>query len=59
MADDLQNRGPQDRDRINVNESWELKYWSEKFGCSEQQLRDAVKKVGVMSADVEKELGGR
>jgi hypothetical protein len=48
MTDDLKNRGPADRSRINVNESWELKYWCKKFNCTEAQLKDAVKSVGVM-----------
>jgi hypothetical protein len=56
MADDLTNRGAQDRARVNVNEAHEVKYWTGKFGCTEAQLRAAVSKVGVMSADVEKEL---
>lgn len=28
MADDLSKRGPQDRSRINVNQDYELQYWS-------------------------------
>lgn len=47
MADDLTNRGPQDRGRVNVHEAHELDYWTEAMGCSEQQLRDAVAAVGV------------
>jgi len=57
MADDLNNRGGQDRLRINVNEPHEVRYWTQKFGCSEQVLRDAVANVGVMAAQVEAELG--
>ena len=56
MSDDLQARGPQDRSRINVNEEWELSYWSKKFGVSPDQLRDAVSQVGVSAAEVEKHL---
>ena len=56
MADDLKNRGPQDRARINVNEDHEVRYWTEKYGCTPEQLRAAVKSVGVMAADVEKQL---
>lgn len=53
MADDKSNRGPADRDRVNVNEPYEVRHWTEKFGCTEQQLRAAVKAVGVMAKDVE------
>lgn len=57
MADDLSKRGPADRTRINVNESWEVKWWCQHLGVTEQQLRDAVKKVGVMVTDVRRHLG--
>lgn len=53
MSDDKNNRGPADRSRINVNEDYELRYWSGKFGCSHEELKAAVQKVGVMAADVE------
>lgn len=56
MADDLSNRGPQDRSRVNVNEPHEIAWWTQKFGVSEQALRDAVKKAGVSAKDVEKLL---
>jgi hypothetical protein len=56
MADDKNDRGPADRTRVNVNEDYEVQYWSKKFGVSADQLRAAVKKVGVMASDVEKEL---
>jgi hypothetical protein len=58
MADDLDNRGPQDRSRVNVNEDYEVRYWCDKFGCTEDELRAAVDKVGVMADDVERELKG-
>lgn len=50
MADDLSNRGAQDRSRINVNEEHELRYWTETLNVSEDRLRAAVSEVGV-SAD--------
>lgn len=53
MADDLGKRGPQDRSRVNVNEPHEIAWWTQKFGVSEQQLREAVKKAGVSAKDVE------
>lgn len=43
--------------RINVNEPYELRRWCAHFGVTEQQLRDAVKKVGPMVADVKRHLG--
>jgi hypothetical protein len=58
MADNPENKGGQDRTRINVNQEHELRYWREKFGVSEEELRTAVEKVGVMVEDVERELKG-
>ncbi|URK95997.1 DUF3606 domain-containing protein [Pseudomonas sp. BYT-1] len=57
MADDLSNRGPHDRSRINIEESWEVRYWSQKFGVTEQQLKDAVRAVGQSAEAVQKQLG--
>ncbi|WP_036114449.1 MULTISPECIES: DUF3606 domain-containing protein [Luteibacter] len=56
MSDDKKNRGPADAQRINVNEDYEVRYWTETLGVSEEKLREIVKKVGVMAADVRKEL---
>jgi len=56
MADDKTKTTPQDAQRVNVHEDYEVRYWSEKFGCSAEELKAAVKKVGVMAKDVEKEL---
>ena len=57
MADDLHNRGPKDRARVNTSEAWELKYWAKEFGVTEDQLKAAVKAVGPMVTDVRKKLG--
>jgi hypothetical protein len=56
MSDDRSKKGVQDRTRINTSEDYELRYWSEKFGVSHDQLKAAVKKVGNSVAAVEKEL---
>lgn len=57
MADDLLKRGPSDAQRVNVNEAHELSYWTAKWGVTADEVRAAVKKVGVMARDVQKELG--
>ena len=59
MADDPAKRGPQDRSRVNVNEAWELNYWSEKFGVPAERLMDAVRQVGTRVEDVERHLTAR
>ena len=53
----MKNTGKQDRDRINTSEAHEVQYWTKALGVSEQQLKDAVKKVGSMAADVRAHLG--
>lgn len=59
MSDNLHNRGPADRSRVNVNESYEVRYWTQRFGCTESELRRAVAAVGVMADDVERHLRKR
>ena len=56
MSDDRSKKGIQDRTRINTNEDYELRYWSEKFGVTHDQLKAAVKKVGNSVTAVEEEL---
>lgn len=57
MSDDLKNRGQQDRLRVNVHEEHEVRYWTEKWGVSKEQLQKAVAEVGPMAVDVQKKLG--
>ncbi|PLY39439.1 DUF3606 domain-containing protein [Janthinobacterium sp. ROICE36] len=57
MSDDLNNRGQQDRIRINMHEEHEVRYWTQELGVSRDELAQAVKDVGVMAADVRKHLG--
>jgi hypothetical protein len=59
MADDKNRTGPQDASRINVNEKYELDYWSRKYGVTAEELRVAVQEVGVMAKDVEEHLKNR
>jgi len=43
-------------DCSNTNEDYEVRYWSEKFGVSPEQLKAAVRKVGNSAEAVEWEL---
>ena len=56
MADNLQNAGPQDRSRINVNEEWELRYWTKELGVSKERLEELVKEVGPSVSAVRQRL---
>lgn len=58
MADDKTKTGGQDRQRINVNEDYELRGWARKFDVTPEQLREAVKAVGTQADDVERHLKG-
>ncbi|WP_418123332.1 DUF3606 domain-containing protein [Chryseobacterium sp. PTM-20240506] len=57
MSDDLSKRRPQDATKINVNESWELDYWSEELGVTKERLKEAVRAVGTSVQDVKLYLG--
>jgi hypothetical protein len=57
--DNLSNCGPRDRERISVIEEWELRYWTDKFGVTERELRDAVDEVGPMVKDLARYLEAR
>ena len=57
MTDNKAKVGTSDRSRINLHERYEIDYWTRRWQTSEQQLRDAVKKVGPMVLDVAKCLG--
>jgi hypothetical protein len=59
VTDNKTQTGKADRDRINVNEDYELRDWSKKLGVTPDELKTAVKAVGVMAPDVEKHLKAR
>jgi len=46
MSDDKTKRGEPDRSRISLNEDYEVRYWTERFGVSKEQLAVAIQRVG-------------
>ena len=59
MSDEKTNATGQDRKRINVNQDYELRDWSKKFGITPDRLKEAVA-VGDRAEKVEAYLkGGR
>jgi hypothetical protein len=46
MADSTKKRARLDRNRINVDQAYELQYWKDVFDVSAQQLAKAVRQVG-------------
>jgi hypothetical protein len=57
MSDNKELTAPQDASRINVNERYEVAYWTRKFNVSEDQLRAAVSRAGVSAEAVARALG--
>jgi hypothetical protein len=55
MSDDKAQPRPRDPQRVNLDDE-ELEYWTHLFGCTRSELELAVKNVGVMAVDVEREL---
>ena len=43
MTHNARDGGRSDRSRINMNEDYEVQYWTMKFGCTKQQLEAAMK----------------
>ncbi|WP_333571389.1 DUF3606 domain-containing protein [Sphingomonas sp.] len=57
MVDDPALRGPQDRSRIALEEDYEVRYWTHKWGISQEELTQAVHQVGHSAAAVARHLG--
>jgi hypothetical protein len=51
-----QRRWSPELPRVNVDEDYELRYWSERFDVPKDEIEAAVKKVGTRVEDVAREL---
>jgi hypothetical protein len=56
MADNLEDRGIQDRNRINLSEERKIAYWTRKLGCTESELKETVREVGNSAETFRKHL---
>ena len=56
MPDDKTKTHPQDASRIDLNDPDEVRYWCDKFNCTEGQLAEAVRMVGDSAVHVEAEV---
>lgn len=56
MADDKTKVGGEDRQRISLNEDYEVRDWTESLGISREKLVDAVGAVGDRADDVREYL---
>ncbi len=52
MADNKNKTRPQDSSRINVNEAYELAYWSKALKVSKEKLKEVVSKAGTSARAV-------
>ncbi len=57
MSDDKSKTAPQDASRINVNESYELAYWTKTLGVTEERLKQLVKDHGVSVEAIRSAIG--
>jgi len=57
MSDDRTKKGPEDASRINLSEEYEVRYWTEELGVSEDRLRQLVKDHGASVEAVMSALG--
>ena len=59
MPDNLRRKRPEDPRFVNVNQPWELAYWSKKWGVSQAAILRAVTAVGPLVKNVKRALGIR
>jgi hypothetical protein len=48
-----QQRDYGDKTRIDMNQSYQVAYWKERFGVSEEELSEAVRAAGALARKVE------
>ena len=46
MSDDKSQSGGSDRQRINQNQEYELRDWSQRLGTTPEKLKEAIRAVG-------------
>jgi len=56
MPDNLRRRTPEDPRLVNINQAWELAYWSSTWGVSQTAIISAVKAVGPLVKNVKRML---
>lgn len=58
MSDDKTKVGGQDRQRINVNEDYELRDWAKSMNTTPERIREAVQAVGDRADKVREYISG-
>ena len=55
-ADDTKQRHGQDRKRIDLDQDYELRYWTRELGVTEEELKQAVRAAGTQIDTVRRYL---
>jgi hypothetical protein len=59
MSDDTSKSGGQDRQRINVNQDYELRDWAKSLNTTPERVKEAVQAVGDRADKVREYLSER
>ena len=59
MSDDKSKSHGQDRERINVNQEYELRDWAKSLNTTPEKLKEAIQAVGDRTDKVREFLGQR
>jgi hypothetical protein len=59
MADDPKQAHGQDRERINVNQDYELRDWAKSLNTTPERVKEAVQAVGDRADKVREYLRGK
>ncbi|ROZ64954.1 DUF3606 domain-containing protein [Ramlibacter sp. WS9] len=59
MSDDTSKSGGQDRQRINVNQDYELRDWAKSMNTTPERVKEAVQAVGDRADKVREYLSER
>lgn len=57
MADDKTKIAPEDSNRINIHEDYEVSYWTGALGITKEKLQEAVQQAGTSAKAVREYLG--
>ena len=53
---EIKEKKPQDLTRVHIQEDWELKWWADYFGATQEEIVEAVVTAGTSSEAVKEYL---
>ena len=56
MFKNVFHTNPEDSQKINTNNKWEIEYWCNRLHVTEDVLKKAIRKAGKNIDDIKKEL---